>query len=379
MPGPIVRVLDATLHELGGPVHVVVERLDQVSAVADAVAQAGANATLVDHGLDVVARASQIVAAAGRTGGASLAEPLRTVMERALASWAGEVPSVPTRAGALPTDERPVVMGIVNVTPDSFSDGGEHATTEAAVAHGRSLAAAGADVLDVGGESTRPGAEEVDAETELARVVPVVEALAGDGAVVSVDTTKAAVARAAVGAGAAIVNDVSAGALDDELLPVVAELGVPYVLMHMLGTPRTMQQDPTYDDVVADVFRFLAVQLDRCVEAGIAAEHVLVDPGIGFGKTTEHNLELLAGLRQFTSLGRPVLVGASRKRFLGDVVDAPEPTDRVVASSATAAMAVSSGASVLRVHDVPETLQAVRTAAAVRTVARDRHPGHDGG
>lgn len=370
MTEPIVRILDASLHDLGGPVHLVVERLDRVGGVAEAVAQAGGQATVSDASLVVLARATQIVDAAGRTGGAEVAEPLRAVLERALVSWAGEVPAIDTPAGRLPTDERPVVMGIVNVTPDSFSDGGHHDSPARALAHAEQLATAGADVLDVGGESSRPGARPVDEATELDRVLPVVEELARRGHVVSVDTTKAVVAREAVHAGAAMVNDVAAGDADDALLRTVGELEVPYVLMHHAGDPRTMQDDPRYDDVVATVFSFLANRLDACVEAGIDPAGIVVDPGIGFGKTTAHNLALLASVRQLTSLGRPVLVGASRKRFVGEVARVPDPTDRDVPSAAIAAMAVGDGASVLRVHDVAATVHAVRAAAAVRDAGR---------
>jgi dihydropteroate synthase len=205
----------------------------------------------------------------------------------------------------------------------------------------------------------------VDEATELARVVPVVRRLAAAGAVVSVDTTKAAVARAAVEAGAALVNDVSAGRLDAELWTTVARLEVPYVLMHMQGTPRTMQDAPTYDDVVAEVFEQLARDLTRLGEAGVAREQVIVDPGIGFGKTTSHNLTLLRATRQFRSLGRPVLVGASRKRFLGELTGVDVPADRVVASTAAAVLAVAGGAGLVRVHDVAATVEAVRVADAV--------------
>lgn len=366
MAEPIVRVVDAALHDLGGPVHLVVASLERAGEVVDAVAQAGANAGLEGDALVVTAKASQLVDAAGRTGGAQLAEPLRRSVDAALDAWLGATPRLSTPAGELPTDERPVVMGIVNVTPDSFSDGGDHDTPAAAIAHAHALVEQGADLVDVGGESTRPGADAVDEETELARVLPVIESLAGDGLIVSVDTTKAAVARAAVRAGAALVNDVSAGALDDELLSTVGELEVPYVLMHMRGTPRTMQRDPQYDDVVGEVFGFLARGIERCAVAGIARDAIVVDPGIGFGKSTDHNLSLLSAVRQFTSLGRPVLVGASRKRFLGEVTVVDEPTDRVVPSATAAALAVRDGASIVRVHDVAETVQAVRAAAAVR-------------
>ena len=220
---------------------------------------------------------------------------------------------------------------------------------------------------NVGGESTRPGADPVPEADELERVLPVIEALAADGIVVSIDTTKAAVARAAVEAGAAIVNDVSAGALDGLLLPTVAELDVPYVVMHMRGTPRTMQRDPRYRDVVGEVFDFLAETVDRLVVSGIDPSRLVVDPGIGFGKTMAHNLELLRRAREFTSLGRPVLIGTSRKSFLGTLTGTGDAALRLEGSIVTAAMAVAAGAAIVRVHDVAETVRAVRVAHAVAT------------
>lgn len=269
----------------------------------------------------------------------------------------------------------PLWMGIVNVTPDSFSDGGtaydpaDHPTR--AIDHARQLLDEGADLLDIGGESTRPGAEPVDADEELARILPVVEALAGD-TVVSVDTSKAVVARAAVEAGALLVNDVSAGRLDRDLLPTVAELDVGYVLMHMRGTPRTMQQDTSYHDVVAEVYEFLARGLDQLADAGVAADHVLVDPGIGFGKTIEQNHALLGAVRQLAGLGAPVLIGTSRKSFLAADADLPAPADRVAGSVATATMAALAGAAMVRVHDVAQTRQAVDVA---RRMAAAGHRG----
>lgn len=371
MSAPDVRVIDASLHGQQGPVRVAVTGLDRAQEVLEAVSHAGANAALEDGRLLVVGKSTQLVDAAGRTGGADLAEPLRERVNAALAAWAGAAASpLATPAGDLPIDERPLVMGVVNVTPDSFSDGGAFADVDAAVAHGQALLDAGADLLDVGGESTRPGAEPVDEVTELERVLPVVRRLAETGAVVSIDTTKARVAEQAVDAGAAMVNDVSAGRLDDDLLPTVAGLGVPYVLMHMLGTPATMQDDPHYDDVVADVFEFLAEQLARVEDAGIDQDRVLVDPGIGFGKTTAHNLELLANLRQFRSLGRPVVVGVSRKGFIGQVTGVDQPSDRVIGSATAAALAVANGADIVRVHDVAATVEAVDVAAAIRAAGR---------
>lgn len=273
---------------------------------------------------------------------------------------------------------RPGVMGIVNTTPDSFSDAGLAFAVDGdpapAIAHGRALAAAGADLVDVGGESTRPGAAAVDAATEMARVVPVVEALAGDGVLVSIDTTKAAVAEAALDAGAVVVNDVSAGRFDPDLLPLVVERDVPYVLMHMQGTPRTMQADPTYDDVVADVAAFLADRLAHLLEAGLALDRIAVDPGIGFGKQVRHNLDLLGAIERFAALA-PVLVGASRKSFLGTITGVGEPRDRDPASAAVAALAVSRGASIVRAHEVAATRQAVAIGRAMADTMR-RDPTH---
>jgi dihydropteroate synthase len=316
----------------------------------------------------VTAVPSRLVDAAGRVGGRELADLLGGAVEPAVEAWLGAPPDLETPAGTLPTSQRPVVMGVLNVTPDSFSAGGDHfdaGTPDEAVAAGLALLEAGADVVDVGGESSRPGAEPVDTDEERRRVLPVIERLAGKGAIVSVDTTKSQVAREAVAAGAAMVNDISAGALDGLLLATVADLGVPYVLMHMRGTPRTMQRDPRYTDVVGEVYDFLAEGLLRLEEAGVDPSKVVVDPGIGFGKTVEHNLELLRRLREFTSLGRPVLVGASRKSFLGTVSGEEDPAGRLVESLAAASLAVSGGARLVRVHDVAETCRAVSVAHAV--------------
>ena len=267
-------------------------------------------------------------------------------------------------AGRVLKLDRPRVMGIVNVTPDSFSDGGRHDTVEAAVAHGLALAAQGADLLDVGGESTRPGADAVSLEDELARVVPVIERLARETALpISVDTSKPEVMRAAVAAGAGMVNDVHAlrreGALE-----AAAALGVPVVLMHMQGEPRGMQDAPHYDDVVGDVHRFLAERLFACEMAGIAKRNLVVDPGFGFGKTLEHNLLLLRQLSRLLDLGVPVLAGLSRKRCLGDITGRGVD-ERVHASVAAALLAAGEGARLVRVHDVAATVDALKVWAAV--------------
>ena len=257
----------------------------------------------------------------------------------------------------------PRIMGILNVTPDSFSDGGEWFDFDEAVAHGRLLVSEGADILDVGGESTRPGADAVPLEEELRRVLPVVEGLAGAGAAISIDTSKAAVAAAALDAGASYVNDVTAFRGDPALAGLVAERGVECCLMHMLGEPRTMQQDPRYDDVVSDVKAFLEQRLAFAVGEGVSEERVTLDPGIGFGKALEQNLELLRRLDEIAAIGRPVLVGTSRKSFLGGLTGR-EVDDRLAGTIATNVLAYARGASVFRVHDVGPVRDALTVAAA---------------
>ncbi len=258
------------------------------------------------------------------------------------------------------------IMGVVNVTPDSFSDGGLYLDAGAAIAHGFELEAEGADILDIGGESTRPGAEPVDAETELARVLPVIRGLV-DGsaqAQISIDTSKARVAAEALSAGATLVNDVTALRGDPEMAAVVAEQEVECCLMHMLGEPRTMQEDPRYDDVVSDVKAFLAERLAFAQSAGIAQEKILLDPGIGFGKTVEHNLELLRRLDELVALGRPLVVGTSRKSFLGRLTGNADPQRRLAGTIATNVMAYERGARVFRVHEVAPVRDALKVAAA---------------
>ncbi len=257
----------------------------------------------------------------------------------------------------------PKLMGVVNVTPDSFSDGGLFLDAEAAVAHGRRLVEQGAEILDVGGESTRPGAEEVSSAEELARVGPVVAALAGT-ATVSIDTSKATVAQAALDAGASIVNDVSALRHDPEIGAACAERDAVLVLMHMQGDPRTMQENPVYDDVVDDVKAFLAARLETAVDAGVVEERIWLDPGIGFGKTLDHNLELLRRLGELRELGRPLVIGTSRKSFIGKV-DGSAVGDRLGGTIASALLAAVEGADVLRVHDVAETAEAMKVASAI--------------
>ena len=275
-------------------------------------------------------------------------------------------------AGRILKLDRPQVMGIVNVTPDSFSDGGAHGTLEAAVAHALALVEEGADLLDIGGESTRPGADEVSLEEELRRVIPVIERLAKQTSLpISIDTSKPEVMRAAIAAGAGMINDVYAlrreGALD-----AAASLGVPVVLMHMLGEPRSMQQAPDYDDVVGDVHRFLAERLFAAEMSGIARKNLIVDPGFGFGKNTRHNLALLAQLERFTELGVPVLAGLSRKRSIGEITGREAAQDRVAGSVAAHLIAAQRGAMLLRVHDAAATVDALKVWNAVAAVPTPR-------
>jgi len=268
--------------------------------------------------------------------------------------------------GVLALSQRTHVMGIVNVTPDSFSDGGLYHDERAAIDHGLRLADEGADVLDIGGESTRPGAEPVAEDEEIRRTAPVVEALAAKtGLAVSIDTTKAAVARAALDAGAQIVNDVAAGRADPDLLPLVAQRGAAVVLMHMQGTPRTMQQDPSYTDVVTDVRDFLAERAAAAQAAGIGRDMIVIDPGIGFGKTTAHNLALLNRLDAICALGHPVLVGTSRKSFIGAVLDGLPVSERIEGTAATVALAIARGSRFVRVHDVGAMVRVARMCDAV--------------
>ena len=271
-----------------------------------------------------------------------------------------------TRHGKLEFARRTLIMGIVNVTPDSFFDGGRRLDPAKAIADGAAMAVSGADIIDIGGESTRPGARPVSEEEELARVLPVVQGLRREVKVsISIDTYKSNVARAALDAGADIVNDISALRFDPNMLPLVAAEKVPVVLMHMQGTPGTMQQEPHYNDVVREVRDFLAMQLYEAMDAGVAPEAIIIDPGIGFGKTIEHNLQLLRGLPILAALGRPLLVGVSRKAFIGKILNLAAD-ERLEGSLAAAVAAALAGANILRVHDVPETTKAVRVADAIR-------------
>ena len=268
--------------------------------------------------------------------------------------------------------DRPRVMGIVNTTPDSFSDGGAHFDADAAIAHGLRLAEEGADLLDIGGESTRPGAQDVPVDEELRRVLPVIERLAHETALpISIDTSKPEVMRAAVAAGAGMLNDVY-GLRREGALDAAAELRVPVVLMHMQGEPRSMQAAPEYDDVVGEVHRFLAERIFAAEMAGIAKKNIVVDPGFGFGKTTAHNLQLLVQLRRFTELGVPVLAGLSRKRTIGELAGRSTPRERVHGSVPAHLIAVQNGAGIVRVHDVAATVDALKVWNALATLPQPR-------
>lgn len=265
------------------------------------------------------------------------------------------------------------LMGILNVTPDSFSDGGQFNSLDSAIAQARQMAEAGAHILDVGGQSTRPQAEEVSVEAELQRVVPVIRALRssspGTGSIaaipISVDTTRAVVARAAVEAGADLINDISGATYDAMMLPTVAELEVPIVLMHIRGTPQTMQQLTQYQDLVGEVYEFLAQRVEAAIAAGIDSNHIILDPGIGFAKTSAQNLELLRQIPKFRTLGCPILIGPSRKSFIGLILNQPEPKQRVWGTAATCCAAIEGGTDILRIHDVAEMQDVCRVADAI--------------
>lgn len=294
---------------------------------------------------------------------------LAASIEAALRQYDAHVPAF--HAG-LDLRKRPRVMGIVNVTPDSFSDAGDHFDPEVAVAAAWRMVDEGADMIDIGGESTRPGSGRVSADEEIGRVLPVIKALAGALPVpISIDTYRASVAAAALEAGAFMVNDVSAFRMDPALADVVGDAACPAVLMHMLGEPKTMQENPVYEDVVEDVFAFFVERLTWAIEAGIPEENLLVDPGIGFGKTLAHNLELIRRLESFRSLGRPIVLGASRKRFIGEVLGLPEAKERVIGTVATSVIAVIHDIDIVRVHDVRENVEAIRLTRAV-------FPEHEG-
>lgn len=263
---------------------------------------------------------------------------------------------------------RPLVMGVLNTTPDSFSDGGKFDRVDAAAAHAEAMADEGADLIDIGGESTRPGSSRVSADEQIRRVVPVLRRVAQRLPVAfSIDTTQSEVAAAALDAGAAVINDISAGRDDPDMFSFAARNRTPIVLMHMLGHPATMQVAPRYEDVTAEVSGFLNERLIEAGIRGIDPERILLDPGIGFGKSTRHNLELLRRLMELTVLGRPLLVGVSRKRFIGEITGVSEPSQRIFGTSAAVAWSVANGASIVRVHDVAAMAQVVRVVAAIQS------------
>jgi dihydropteroate synthase len=353
-----------------------------VEGLGDAEAKLAAELVETSGG-DAVRTGDRLTWSASPKAQAGLLERLRaepsliafsSAVSRALARWNEPAHDLALPDGrVLPLGQRAQVMGIVNVTPDSFSDGGRYLDPDAAVEHGLRLADDGADLLDVGGESTRPGAAPVSPGDEAERVLPVVEALAAKAGVpVSIDTSKASVARAALEAGAQIVNDVAAGRFDPEIFVVAAERGAPVVLMHMRGEPRTMQQHPIYADVVGEVMTFLAERAEAAAAAGVSRDKIVVDPGFGFGKTREHNLVLLARLREFRSLGFPVLAGTSRKSFIGATLGGLPVGERLEGTAATVALAVANGASIIRVHDVREMR---RVTSMVEEVQAAVEPG----
>ncbi|MEH2064958.1 MAG: dihydropteroate synthase [Nostoc sp.] len=270
--------------------------------------------------------------------------------------------------------QRTYLMGILNVTPDSFSDGGKFNTTSAALVQAQALVAAGADIIDVGGQSTRPGAKQITLAEELDRILSVLQVLRPEISVpISVDTTRAAVARASVEVGADIINDISGGTFDSEMLPTVAKLDVPMILMHIRGTPQTMQQETDYQDLLTEIYSFLARQIKAATTAGIDLDKIIIDPGIGFAKNYEQNLEIFRGLRSLTALNCPILVGASRKSFIGRILNQPDPKARVWGTAAACCAAIFNGADILRVHDVQEMRDVSLVADALFRQAAQRH------
>jgi dihydropteroate synthase len=262
--------------------------------------------------------------------------------------------------------DRTYIMGVLNVTPDSFSDGGQFQTVAAAISQAVRMVAAGVDLIDLGGESTKPGAIPVDEQTELARVIPIIEAMRQHPDTreipISIDTTKSAVARSAIQAGADLVNDVSGGKYDPQMLSTVGRMGVPYIMMHMRGTPQTMQQMTDYTDVVGEILAFFQIQIERASECGIDRSNIIIDPGIGFAKTYQQNIELVRQLDRFEILDLPLLVGVSRKSFIGKILDQPDPNRRLWGTAAACCAAIDRGVDILRVHDVAEMVDVCRVA-----------------
>ena len=301
-----------------------------------------------------------------------LPKQLRDVLPGRLDNYRRADYTVAVGGRVLDLGARAHVMGVLNVTPDSFSDGGSFADLDRALAHAREMAAAGADIIDIGGESTRPGADPLSEDAELRRIVPVIERLAADCPVpLSVDTYKSSVAARALEAGASIVNDISGLRFSPDMGQVVAEHDAAIVLMHIRGTPRDMQTDPAYEDVIAEVLQYLETSVAMALRAGIRADRILVDPGIGFGKTVAHNLTILDRLDEFRVLGCPIVLGTSRKRFIGSVLGIPEPKERVIGTAATIALGIARGAKVVRVHDVAEAVQVARMTDAIVRAGSD--------
>jgi len=354
--GPLESETAAQLQELAGEIRTPLETVPHPFA--------GERYYLFSSGRerDLIELASVLEEDRGR--GYGLAETIRMSLAPPR-EFTIDLRGIPLRLG-----QGPVIMGILNVTPDSFSDGGRYLSFEAALARAREMVDEGADIIDVGAESSRPGSSPVDEEEEISRLLPVVEGLLQDGiAPVSVDTYKPLVAEAALRAGAHMVNDISGLKFFPELASVAAEYGAPMVLMHMKGKPKTMQLDPKYRELIGEIIDSLAGSIECAAGQGLSAEQTIVDPGIGFGKTFEDNLVILRRLREFTCLGRPILVGPSRKSFIGQVLDLPVE-ERLEGSIAAAACAVLAGADILRVHDVKATVRAARLTHAVRSSRR---------
>ncbi len=291
---------------------------------------------------------------------------IRAVIRDQLDNYLNADHAIPLERGMLDLGTRTHIMGILNVTPDSFSDGGKYDDSRRAVDHAKEMLAAGADVIDIGGESTRPGAEPLAEEAELQRILPVVEAVAAlPGAIVSVDTYKAAVARKALEAGAAIVNDISGLRFSPDMAAIAGDRGAGVVIMHIKGTPRDMQQNPVYDDVIGEIAEYLSEGVEIARKGGVRRDRIMIDPGIGFGKTAEHNLEILDRLDELRMIGCPIVLGTSRKRFIGAVLDIPDPKDRLFGTAATSSLGIARGARMLRVHDVGPTVQIARMTDAI--------------
>ncbi len=262
--------------------------------------------------------------------------------------------------------EKTFLMGILNVTPDSFSDGGEFNNTESALSQAQYMIENGADIIDIGGQSTRPGAEQISLEAEINRVIPVIKAIRKNYSIpISIDTTRAQVAEMAVDAGADIINDISGGTFEVEMLPTAAKLGIPIILMHIRGTPKTMQQMTDYQDLIGEITNFFTTQINKAIACGIARENIIIDPGIGFAKDSAQNIELLKRLSEFQSFNLPILVGASRKSFIGHILHKTDPKERVWGTAAACCRAIAGGANILRVHDVPQMYDVIRVADAL--------------